>query len=92
LGQRLVPLDGDLPELLTFFGDPKALAAYLAIEDKLLLEGIAELARQRLTPRELEVFELRLSGLALEEIATMQGITSGAVRKQWHDIRHKLVA
>jgi hypothetical protein len=91
LEQRLASLD-DLPELSKFFGDPQALAAYLAVEDKLLLEWLAELARQRLTPHEFEVFELRPSGLALKEIATLRGVTPGAVRKQWYDIRHKLIA
>jgi hypothetical protein len=93
LGQRLVSLDDEeLPELSKFFDDPSAFAAYAAVVDKLLLEWFVELARQRLTPHELEVFELRLSGLPLEEIATVRGVVSGTVRKQWYDIRHKLLA
>ena len=91
LEQRLASLD-DLPEISKYFDDPQALAAYLAVDDKLFLEWVAELARQRLTSHELEVFELRLSGLALKEIAALRGVTPGAVRKQWYDIRHKLVA
>jgi len=86
---RLAYLDS-LPELADFFNDPDALAAYVSVDDKLLREWFAKLARQRLAPSELEVFELRLAGLSNKEIAARRGTKQSTVRGILHSAVQKL--
>jgi RNA polymerase sigma factor (sigma-70 family) len=81
-----------LPEVSELFDDPNALAAYNGIEDEWILERLIALAPQLLAPRQLEVFELRLSGLSYEQIAARLDVKQETVRVQWFRAVQKLAA
>jgi sigma-70-like protein len=82
--------DPDLPELAKFFEDPTSLAPYFAVEEKLLSEWLITAARQRLTQREFEVFEMTLDNQRQSEIATRLGITPGRVSQLLKQVQQKL--
>lgn len=82
--------DPDLPELARFVEDPSSLAPYYAVENKLLSEWLITAARQRLSPREFEVFEMRWHGHKQNDIAAHLGITKGRVSQLLGQVREKL--
>jgi hypothetical protein len=79
-----------LPELSEFVGDPDALTPYRAVDKELFHEWFCSLARLRLTPRELEVFEMTLDNQRQSEIAAHLSITEGRVSQLLNRVRQKL--
>jgi RNA polymerase sigma factor (sigma-70 family) len=89
LKAQLVRLDAK-PWLAALFEDPNALAAYHAIDNHLASECLAIVARQRLSSREFEVFDLRWHGYKQNEIAVRLGISKGRVSQLLSQVREKL--
>jgi hypothetical protein len=78
------------PELSEFIGDPDALAPYHAVDEMLFREWLCNLARQRLTSREFEVFEMTLDNQRQNKIAAHLGITEGRVTQLLDQVHQKL--
>jgi RNA polymerase sigma factor (sigma-70 family) len=79
-----------LRELSEFIDDPGALAPYDAVINKSDHEWLCPLARQRLTPREFQVFEMTLDNQRQNEIAAHLSISEGRVSQLLEQVQQKL--
>jgi DNA-binding CsgD family transcriptional regulator len=84
--KRAIAFPGE--DALTIEGDPRALAAFSELENRLVLDSFAE--QDIFTPTQLEILSLFLKGLTSEQIAQMRRVKRSCVYVHLRDIREAI--